>query len=161
MVTLLQYSEQKEKKNFSCPLLGVPQTPVVESIEPTPDVDGDIVVNVVIPSVDGFDDIPADLVTFTVVATLQPDGTMTSPVMVTVSNYFYGNVIMVMVSGLMVGRDYVFTVSASNMFGDSDTSESVPMEIVGETTESILCYTSYHSSVYVAHTSIVFTKLVV
>ena len=133
---------------------------MVESIEPTPDVDGDIVVNVVILSVDGFD-IPADSVTFTVVATLQPDGTMTSPVMFTVNNYSYGDVIMVTIPGLMVGRDYVFTVSARNVFGDSDTSESVPMEIVGETTESILCYTSYHSSVYVAHIIIVFTKLVV
>ena len=133
---------------------------MVESIEPIPDVDGDIVVNVVIPSVDGFD-IPADSVIFTVVATLQPDGTMTSPVTVTVNNYSYGDVIMVTIPGLMVGRDYVFTVSASNVFGDSDASESMPMEIVGETTKSILCYTSYHSSVYVAHTIIVFTKLVV
>ena len=134
---------------------------MVVFIEPTPDVDGDIVVNVVIPSVDGFDDIPEDSIIFTVVATLQPDGTMTSPVTVTINTYSYGNVIMVLIPGLMVGRDYVFTVSARNMFGDSDTSESMPMEIVGETTESILCYTSYHSSVYVACIIILFTKLVV
>ena len=116
---------QKNERTRPLHYSGVPQTPIVDSIEPTADGDGDIFVNVVIPSVDGFD-IPAETVTFTVVATLQPDGNMTT-VMFTVNSYSYGDVAMVMVSGLMVGRNYVFTVSASNVFGDS------LMEVVGET----------------------------
>ena len=104
---------------------------MVNSIEPTDAGDGAIFVNVEIPAVDGFD-IPPGSVTFTVIATLQPDGTMTT-VPVTVNNYSYGDEVMVMVSGLVVGREYDFTVSASNVFGGSETSEVFSMNVPGET----------------------------
>ena len=131
---LLYYSTcswGKKRTSFIIyPHSGVPQAPVVDSIEPTPAGGGEIFVIVVIPAVDGFD-IPPGSVTFTVTATLQPGRNMTT-VTVTVNNYSYGDEVMVMVSGLVVGQNYVFVVSASNVFGESETSESIPMEIVGQ-----------------------------
>ena len=91
---------------------------------------GDVDVVARIPSVPGFDISPG-LVLFTVTVTL-PAGTVVTFHSVMAMNYAYGDLISVLVPGLIVGQNYVFAVSALNGFGTSGTSHSMPMEIRGE-----------------------------
>ena len=113
-----------------------PQTPVVLSVEPTGN--GAVEVIIEIPS-DPNILVPQGTVCFMVTVTLASTGRRVASATVMEDNYRYGDDVVVSVSDLVIGQDYVFTVTASNTVGTSETEETTPIVVEGEITAACMC----------------------
>lgn len=104
---------------------------MVLAVEPAGN--GDIEIIIEIPS-DPNVVVPQGAVCFLVTVTLASTGSTVATRTVMVDDYRYGDNVVVGVANLVIGEDYVFSVSASNTVGTSETADTMPIVVEGENT---------------------------